>query len=323
MAGEPNNLAPAQATLPLEPAAAAALPPAAVAVEPAAAAAPAPAPEPAAAAAAPAPAAEPAPAPAKTELTSEKPSLLDFDKPKPTDDKAAAKPDDKAAKPAEAAKPDEVVKPADVKPTDPKADAAATEAQKAKDAEVKAAADRADIAKVASELKFEMPEQLKATKTDDPLYTGFIGAVAEATKNPQTAGQTLLKLHTDAMQQFAEQTLANQHKAFNETRDSWRTQVMADQEIGGAGHQTSMKAIARMRDMMVPEAERPAFNEFLRITGAGDHPQFLKLLHRASRYFDEPGLPPENPKPPADIGKQNGRGAKVLYDHPRSSNNRQ
>lgn len=337
MAGEPiipAAPAPAQGALPLEPAAAAAPAAAPPAAEPAAAAAPAPAPEPAAAAA--------APASAKVELTGDKPSLLDFDdkakpaedkkpaepvKAKPADDKpapAVAKPDDKAAKPAE--KPAEAAKPAepakDAAKPDDKAATAAAEAQKAKDAEAKLAADRADIAKVASELKFELPEQLKSTKTDDPIYTGFIGAVAEATKNPQTAGQTLLKLHTDAMEQYAQKVVGDQHKAFNDTRDGWRTEVMADEDIGGSGHQTSMKAIARMRDMLVPEKDRPAFNQFLRITGAGDHPQFLKMLHRAARFYDEPGLPPENPKPPADNGRPNGRGSKVLYDHPRSPSNR-
>lgn len=158
---------------------------------------------------------------------------------------------------------------------------------------------------------FEMPEGLVAAPEKMEAYTGVLGKYGIS----QEAGQELVNLHADAMKNFAEETLRNQHKAFNETRSKWANEVRADPELGGAGHQTAMTAVARMRDLFVAEKDLPAFNEFLRVTGAGDHPQFLKLLHNAARHFDEPPLPPPNPRPPKDIGKAPSSRMRDLYNN--------
>lgn len=295
-------MAEAQPNLPLDPPAAAAPPDpaAAPAAEAVAAAAPAPSPEPAAAAAAPA-----------VEYTSEKPSLLDFAK--------------EGEKPAEGA-PAEGEKPAAeaAKPVEPAKEAPAAEAKPAdalKPAEAAAEAPKAAEPAAPITYNFDLPEPMKGAPANDPVMKTFTEALGEF-RAPPELGQKLLNLHAEAMQGLANQKLADQHRAFNETRDGWRKDVLADEAIGGSGHQTAMKAIARMRDMLVPEKDRGDFEQFLRITGAGDHPQFLKLLHRAAKYFDEPGLPPDNPGVPPDIGRQNGKGSAVLYDHPRSNRNR-
>ena len=223
-------------------------------------------------------------------------------------DPKAAKTDDKAAKPAEAAKSAE--KPA---------------VAAAKPAEVAAPTNVIDFA------KFKMPDALKDTTADNPRMVEFSGALTEALKSPQDAGQKLLDMHAAAMTEYANQTLKNQIKAFNETRNGWAKDVMGDAQIGGAGHDTAMGAIARMRDMLVSTAQpgtkeyaadHKALDTFLRVTGAGDHPVFLRMLHNAARYFDEPGLPPDNPQPPPDNGRQNGARKRILYDHPRSTANR-
>ena len=52
---------------------------------------------------------------------------------------------------------------------------------------------------------------------------------------------------------------------------------------------------------------------FAAMTGAGDHPLFLKLLHRAARYVDEPGLPPPSPKPPPGNGRAPSGGLRSIY----------
>jgi hypothetical protein len=155
------------------------------------------------------------------------------------------------------------------------------------------------------ELKGERLEQYKEVLTKYHL--------------PQEGGQELINLHTEIMKQYADHTLSEQHRVFGEMRKSWQAQVMADEQLGGSGHHTSMQAIARMRDKFVPEGDRPAFDEFLRITGAGDHPAFLKLLHNAARLFDEP-------TPPKVVGtpvpqKKNGSGS-PLYTHPTSQHPR-
>jgi hypothetical protein len=137
---------------------------------------------------------------------------------------------------------------------------------------------------------------------------------------PQEGGQELLNLHAEVIKQYEANTMASWQNSFLEMRKSWQAEVMADEQLGGSGHHTSMQAIARMRDKFVPEKDRASFDEFLRITGAGDHPAFLKLLHNAARLFDEPA-------PPKVVGtpvpqKKNGTGAKILYDHPSSQHPR-
>ena len=162
------------------------------------------------------------------------------------------------------------------------------------------------------EYKFEMPPELKVAPKELTEFTETLGGI----RAPAEVGQKLLDMHTRAMKQFADnfatQSYQNQVKAFNEVRQGWRTDAMADRDIGGSGHQTAMRAIAGARDRLISNeapgtpqytADAKAFDDFLRITGAGDHPAFLKLLHRASRFIQEPSPPTATALPT----KTNGR----------------
>jgi len=174
----------------------------------------------------------------------------------------------------------------------------------------------------AVEYDYTLPETLTLP---DERKAEFHAALDAFRADPSKGVQGLIDMHNRAMEEHVERARQEQFKVWNETNDSWRKQVLADPEIGGAGHQTAMMAIARMRDRLAsshkpgtPEyvSDLAAFDQFLNVTGAGNHPVFLKLLHNSARLFDEPAPPPPNPKPPKDIGKQNGKG--LLYDHPRS-----
>lgn len=159
---------------------------------------------------------------------------------------------------------------------------------------------------------FTLPEGVTA----DREKLGAFATKATEFGLSKDVAQSLLDMHTGALKGFVEAQSAEQHRVFGEMRSQWRNEVMADEQIGGAGHQTAMAAIARTRDLLVPESDRAAFKEFLLVTGAGDHPALLKMLHNAARYFDE-GQPVTAPKPPADIGKKPGRqGLRSLYNQP-------
>ncbi len=281
---------------------------------PAPEAAPAPAPE--AASAAPAPAPEPAPSPAPSGDTtareseasapevSREPTLLETHG---AEAEAAEKKE--GDKPAEA---DKKAETHEAKPEDKKLEPEAKQPEPAP-------------------LEFELPEALKATKPDDALLGEFKTILTEGGE-PKALGEKLLNLYAKSMQAYHEQMRQEQVRAFNEVCSQWRTAAKADPQIGGAGHQTAMRAIARARDLLVSRAkpgspeyqsDMEAFNAFLRATGAGDHPVFLRMLHNAARYFDEPP-PPLNPgNPPKDNGRGPGNRASVLYDNPRSHVNRQ
>lgn len=267
--------------------------------------------------------------PAKVELVAERPSLLEkaTDKPKAESDKpkpepvkaeaAADKPKDGDVKPAEAkpevkTEPKVEVKP-EVKPGEKPADAEAAKPE----------------ALPAVEYKYTVPETLKM---DDGLK-GELGTALDAFRaNPAEGAQGLIDLHAKTMADYAAnlqtETLHNQHKAFNDTRDGWNKDWAADEQIGGSGYQTALKAIARMRDQFVSadvpgtpkyQADLKSFEEFLRITGAGDHPAFGRFLHNVAQAFDEPPLPPHNPQPLKNNGQRPGSRRERMYDHPSSS----
>lgn len=158
--------------------------------------------------------------------------------------------------------------------------------------------------------EYTLPETIKL---DDASRAEFHTALDAFRKDPVKGAQQLVDMHNKAMTEFAQQTYQNQVKAFNETRRGWVDQVMGDEELGGAGYQTTMGAIARMRDMLVPEKHLSEFNDFLKVTGAGDHPAFLRMLHAAARIFDEAPMPPPGPKPPPNLGKPQGRGLRGIY----------
>ncbi len=257
---------------------------------------------------------------AKPFIAAEEPTALEkFDA-----DKAAAAVE-AAKKPAAEVKaePEKPVVAADAKPVEPAKDPA-----KAEVAKPDAAAAKPEDAKPAEPAKLEpvvyeykLPDTLKM---DDALKGKTHSAFDAFRADPVKGAQALVDLHNEQMQAFATdyaaQTLENQQRAFAATRRQWQNEHRADPEIGGAGYDTALEAIARVRDIAVSSAKRgtpqydadmKSFNDFLRITGAGDHPAFLKFVHNAARFVDEP----QYSSLPGDIkpAPGNGRGKRSLY----------
>jgi len=241
-----------------------------------------------------------------------------------------AKPD--AGKPAE--KPAEA-KPAD-KPAEAKPEAAKPEAKPETKAEEKPAeakpaeAKPAEAAKPAAvEYKYTLPETLKL---DDAGKAEFHAALDKFRESPAEAAQGLVDLHNKSLEAFAKEIGQQQRTTFYATRDEWRKKIMADPQLGGAGHNTAAGAVARMRDFLVPKEmlsprkfddgspRLSELDEFLETTGAGDHPVLWHILHNAARYLDEPAPPPPNARPTPDAGRKGPRRLRDAYDHPRSGN---
>lgn len=141
------------------------------------------------------------------------------------------------------------------------------------------------------------------------------------------AAQPLADLHIRAMERFAANTRAQQYKDYGAVVEGWATRSMADPQIGGAGHQTAMGAIARMRDRFVSRAapgseqyikDKAELDDFMNTTGGGSHPAFLKILHNVARMFDEPQIPMHIGLPPKNNGQKPIGRLRDTYDHPRS-----
>jgi hypothetical protein len=174
------------------------------------------------------------------------------------------------------------------------------------------------VAEPISYPEWKLPDGVQPDREALSKYTELLGEHRIAPE----VGQALLDRHTAAMQQYAEHLSREQHRVFGETRAQWNKEIMADPELGGAGHQTAMGAIARMRDRFISSAkpgteqyrsDESAFNQFLAITGAGDHPQFHKMLHRIAAVLDEPKLPPANAGPVPNGGMPKKTGMASIY----------
>lgn len=236
----------------------------------------------------------------------------------------AKAPDPKPAGPkAPEPKPGEA-KPGDPKAVDPKAvDPKGAPAKAADPAAAPAVAEAVVAAPIAWDLKF--PETIKASATDVDRLTGILNDIARPKEgvDPSTAASQLLALHSEQMIAYDKQLRAEQQTSFNNYRAEQRKLVLADPDIGGAGHDTAMKAIARARDALISDAkpgsaqyqkDAAAFSEFLRYTGSGDHRIFLNILHRAARFVDEPAAPTALAKPTSYNGAKTDK-AGTLYSN--------
>ena len=158
--------------------------------------------------------------------------------------------------------------------------------------------------------------------TADPERIAAYTALLSEHRVPQETAQKLLDLHAATMQQQAAAMAADQQRAFTEMRNDWATQIRGDAELGGSGYQTTVHAVAEMRDLFVAAEHRKEFDDFLRVTGAGDHPAFWRLLNNAAKRFREPAMPNYTPAPVPDRGAppRGARGsfAAAIYDHPTS-----
>lgn len=187
-----------------------------------------------------------------------------------------------------------------------------TEEPKKTEATEKPAAEAAEPVKYEA---FKLPE---GVPVDEARINAFQEIVGPAKLDQETA-QKLVDLHATTIQAMQQHLVQAQIDAFAETRRQWREKSMADEQIGGSGHQTAMRAAARMRDLLVGDGMKAEFAQFLADTGVGDHPVMIKIFHNAARLFDEPAAPPIQARPVPDRGGPGkpSKGA-AIYDHPSS-----
>jgi hypothetical protein len=166
------------------------------------------------------------------------------------------------------------------------------------------------------EYKYTLPESMQM---DDAVRGDVHKAFDTFRTNPAEGAQALVNLYEARMQEYAKFVDSEMRRVWSETKQGWAKQTKGDPELGGSGYQTSMTAVARMRDLLVPEKHRPAFEQMLAATGVGDHPEFLRILHQAARLYDEPTLPPPNPRPPTGNGQRPARRLRDIYSQTRTN----
>lgn len=288
-----------------------------------------------AASAAAAPEAIPAPAPIATEIP---PSSVTQHE----DAAAPAHPDQVSATPkadaqptsadasAKAAKTEEGFKPTLLEKTEPPKEEAKVEVkpEEAKPADVEAAKVETEEVKTdlpaidywAGDTAIKLPDTLKM---DDAQRGEFAAALDTFRADPATGAQSIIDMGVKVITDYTENYRRGQWTTFNDTKEQWRNQIMADPVMGGAGHETAKALMGEGRDRLISshklgtpgyEKDVAEYNEFCRITGAGDHPVLFRLMHRAGKLFTEAAPPPPNPRPTADNGRRPG-GKRDIYSN--------
>lgn len=158
---------------------------------------------------------------------------------------------------------------------------------------------------------YKIPETLKVEEKD---RTELNSAFEALRVDPNKGAQALIDMHNQRMTDYDKFLRSEQMRVFGETRKNWNKEIMADPEMGGSGYRTAMSEVAKVRDMFVTDKDRPEFDKFLRVTGAGDHPAFIRFAYRIAQSLNEPRMPPDNPKPPPNNGMRPKRTLRDVYN---------
>jgi hypothetical protein len=162
------------------------------------------------------------------------------------------------------------------------------------------------------EYKFEFPEHVKPEAAKVEAFTTL---AREAKMTPEQA-QKAMALFNEAATDFIAERKRQQTDDWNQLQREWENKSLSDPMIGGAGAKYAQGVIARMRDRFISDAnpgtpgfakDSAEFEDFLRTTGAGNHPVFLKMLYRVGARFDEPALISAVPKPTPTNGQRPSR----------------
>ncbi len=140
---------------------------------------------------------------------------------------------------------------------------------------------------------FTLPE---GVEMDDAALDKFKPIAKEAGLDQENA-QKFVDLYTEAVVEATE----NQQKLWADTQQTWVDQAKADPEIGGEKFESNLGDAKRA----LKQFGTPELDEAMTITGAGNHPEFIRLMSRVGKAISEdamvPGRQATGPKTPEQI----------------------
>jgi len=146
--------------------------------------------------------------------------------------------------------------------------------------------------------EFKAPEGVKL----DDAVIGEFESVARELGLSQDAAQKLVEKIAPKM---AERTAAQQAEAFAAFRADLVNQVKTDKELGGEKLAENLAVAKKALDNL----GTPALRMLLEQSGLGDHPEIIRMFHKAGKAISEDGFVPGGKQPGA--GEQNA--ATKLY----------
>ena len=127
---------------------------------------------------------------------------------------------------------------------------------------------------------FTLPEGIEM---NDAALDQFKPLAKEAGLDQENA-QKFVDLYTAAMVEAAE----SQQKLWADTQQEWVDQAKTDPEIGGDKFDSNLGDAKRA----IKEFGTPELEDALSITGAGNHPEFIRLMARVGKAISEDAMIP-------------------------------
>lgn len=129
--------------------------------------------------------------------------------------------------------------------------------------------------------KLELPEGITA---DDPLLTAFLEGAAKGGMDNESVQAVVSSLGPKLAEQMAAPM-----KAWTTLNETWQAEVKADPVIGGANLPATIKTVADAISLVSTPEEAQAAREALTMTGAGNNPAIVRLMHRMASRLVEKG----------------------------------
>lgn len=187
---------------------------------------------------------------------------------------AAAEPEAKPAEPSKPAAETEAPKPA----ASLLSEALAAEGQKEPEAQPEGEAAQPPS------YEFQFPDGYAASEERMAPFAAFLG---EAGLN-QEQGQRLIDMHIAEQQHLRDRLMEEQHALFNKTREGWRQEFEEDPELGGNRRQTTINSVVGFLRHFATDADHlRRVMDVWDFTGAGDHPDVIRLLANAARGMSQ------------------------------------
>jgi hypothetical protein len=119
---------------------------------------------------------------------------------------------------------------------------------------------------------------------DEGLTNEFLGLMNDQELDPAKRAQGLVDLQAKATEAALEKVKSD----WQETAEGWRKSVEADKEIGGKNLDANLGQISKLIDDTLGD-EADGLRDMLDSSRLGDHPAFVKLMHRLAQKHAEPG----------------------------------
>lgn len=159
---------------------------------------------------------------------------------------------------------------------------------------------------VPEKYEFKLPEGMELQEESAKQIDGMFREMGLT----QEHGQKLVDFYVEKLNEAVEAP----SKFYAEMRKGWVNELKADKDIGGKLPEVKV-GIGRMLNSLGDKSLVKSFNEAMDLTGAGDHPAFVKLFNKLAERLTEGGhIRPGNPNPAANpTGRPSGPGAAAMY----------